>query len=939
VSNKKSFSSILLELELDDFVVIDLETTGLNPKMDRITEISAIRFINGKPKDDFSTLVNPEIPIPAFITDITGISDSMVKNAPLLKDVIQELIDFIDNSSIVGQNIDFDYKFIKESSIKYEIDFDSFILYDTLPLARTFIYFHNSYKLSSLCEYFNISIKNAHRAKSDALATGLLFVCLIKEILSKSLYIIQKIDTIVKNSVIIKNKKLFSNIVKMAVRKNLLNGIIASSSVYKPCNNVYFLEKSFIESDMPDSPLDWFEDGGLINKKWPFYEKRSSQINLINDIFLAFYNQNIIIAEAGTGLGKSLAYLTSGFFASRKKNIPLVVSTQTKNLQEQLFINDIPLLSKVLNMNIKTVIYKGKHNYICKTRLDNLVQNHTNLLNADEYEAFMAILVWENETNTGDINECNGFQRDRYKRLWSILKSERGYCSFNKCKKHNGCYLGKIRNKIIDADIIIVNHSLFASELQNENSYLPDDFIYVVDEAHHFASIMRDQLGRQFDLNTFNSVFQYFSDKSKKSKLVFIKQHKEIFEKFTRLSISSNMIKNNLTDFFKSYLKIRKNDLNKSDYLIKKHMYRDVNDEFVDSMPTLWDILVEMESFEIDIINFTQMIINEKEKFSKSVLMETEILLSSLSDGILSLKAILDSDLSIVKWSTFMHGDDDYRILFNAFPLKVNHLICDIFLKQHKCGLFCSATLTVNDEFDFFEEQIGLDLLKFSHEIKKEIYPSPFYYSDQAKLFVYNDLKDINDPQYIPDIAAQINELSKSLKRRMLVLCTAYKQTVALRNILEPLINNDGRHLIVQKPGASRNIMINRYLKHSNSILIGTSSFWEGVDFPGDKVEVVCIVKTPFSNPFDPMIKSKIEDYEQRGDNAFLKFQIPEAIMKLRQGFGRLIRNMNDVGICIIMDTRLCKRKYGGIILNSLPVQAIPYKNISTVISDSQKFF
>jgi ATP-dependent DNA helicase DinG len=133
--------------------------------------------------------------------------------------------------------------------------------------------------------------------------------------------------------------------------------------------------------------------------------------------------------------------------------------------------------------------------------------------------------------------------------------------------------------------------------------------------------------------------------------------------------------------------------------------------------------------------------------------------------------------------------------------------------------------------------------------------------------------------------------------------------------------------------------MVNRFLKHSNSILIGTSSFWEGVDFPGDKVEIVCIVKTPFSNPFDPMIKSKIEDYEKHGENAFLKFQIPEAIMKLRQGFGRLIRNMNDVGICIIMDTRLCNRKYGEIILNSLPVEAIPYKNISTLILDSQKFF
>ena len=198
---------------------------------------------------------------------------------------------------------------------------------------------------------------------------------------------------------------------------------------------------------------------------------------------------------------------------------------------------------------------------------------------------------------------------------------------------------------------------------------------------------------------------------------------------------------------------------------------------------------------------------------------------------------------------------------------------------------------------------------------------------------------DVKDPAYMGEISKQIDAISAALDRRMLVLCTSYKQTTALRQTLEPGIKKDNRRLIVQKPGISRNLLVRQYLEHPHSILIGTSSFWEGVDFPGDKVEILCIIKTPFDNPFDPLIQSQIEDYTQHGENAFLQYQVPEAALKLRQGFGRLIRNMTDTGICILMDTRLCRRQYGKTILGSLPVDAVPYQHVSKLISDSQNFF
>jgi Rad3-related DNA helicase len=197
----------------------------------------------------------------------------------------------------------------------------------------------------------------------------------------------------------------------------------------------------------------------------------------------------------------------------------------------------------------------------------------------------------------------------------------------------------------------------------------------------------------------------------------------------------------------------------------------------------------------------------------------------------------------------------------------------------------------------------------------------------------------VNDPLFMNEIGFQIEKIFMSLKKRMLVLCTSFKQILALNNYLKPKLKNEECKLFIQAPGISRNVLVKSYLENPHSILIGTSSFWEGVDFPGDKMEILYIVKTPFQNPFDPMVQAQIEDYTQRGDDPFLQFQIPEAAMRLRQGFGRLIRNMDDIGICVVGDTRLYKRGYGQTILGSLPVDPIPYKTVDTLLLESQKFF
>ena len=937
MSNEHTLKDLLPLLELDEFISFDLETTGLNPDKDKITEIAACRFINGEFTEEFTTLINPGIPIPKNITALTGITNKMVEDAPSINDALPDFMKFIGSTPLVAQNINFDYNFINKNLQGSNSPFSEIPLYDTLSLARGFIYFYNSFSLGSLCDYYGIKIENAHRASADALCTGKLFVYLLQEALSKPLTLIQRIENLFSNSEVY-NSKLFTNIIKASVRLNSIDGLMSSPVEHNISDNTFeFTGSSNIA--IPESPKEWFAEGGAVSVNWSGYEKRSSQTELINDTYEAFTEGQILAAEAGTGLGKSLAYLASGFLAAKQKQTALVVSTYTKNLQNQLFTGDIPKLSKAIDQNLSAVIYKGRYNYICRTRFERLLANHNHLMKPHEYENLLPLMVWEWETKSGDINECNGFQLNRQKRIWSLVRSERGYCSSKRCKKYDGCFLGKVRVKVDGADIIIINHSLFANELMRDNSCLPSDFIYVIDEAHHFATVTRDQLVTQIGSKSFDDVFNIFNKGKDNWKKNALKKFPEIFKLYNSLTTDSKIIQKEIQAFFNSYYDNKRDEINRSDYHINKLLYRNSQEEFIDTEPTPWEVLTELNRFAKDIQKFNALLQENKEDIPGSISIEFTAIDSILKEGLESFSAALDIQSELVQWSSFIQSDYQNLTTLNSAPLKVSSFINDNLLSKYPGGVFCSATLMVNDDFRYFSEKVGLDLAVINHHVKEKIYHSPFHYNDQVKLFVFKGSINVNDPLFMNEIGSQIERIFTSLKRRMLVLCTSFKQTLAIKQYLEPKLKGSDYKVFAQAPGLSRNVLVRSYLEHSHSILIGTSSFWEGVDFPGDKVEILYIVKTPFDNPFDPLIQAQIEDYKQRGDDAFLQYQVPEAAMRFRQGFGRLIRNMNDTGICIVGDTRLYKRGYGQTILGSLPVDPIPYYTVDSLLLESQKFF
>jgi len=933
--------SLLTKLQLSTYIALDLETTGLDPYACGITEVSAYKFVNGSPVEEFTTLVDPQQPIPKEISELTGITPDMVQGKPQIQDILPDLFSFIGNDSIVGQNIGFDISFLEYACRQNGLKLPKLCIYDTLTLAKTFLFFLHRFSLTAISDYFGLETEGAHRASVDTLNTGLVFKELIYEAASTPLSIIQTMCE-VSSHIEFYNKMLYNNILQLGLATKSVNGLI-ESEIEKPVFQHFYSYKCKSNTEfIPDETIEWFEDNGNIPNAWPSFEVRDSQVDLASDTYKAFVEGSILLAEAGTGLGKSLAYLCAGILNSKKTDIPLVVSTYTKNLQEQLFTSDIPQLAQVLDVDMNAVIYKGRHNYICLSRLENVISNANNLLKVRDCVEFLAIIVWSHYTNTGDISECHGFKMSYSSRVWDFLKSEFGYCTTSRCKRFEGCYLSNVRKSLQKANIIIVNHFLLCSELLQEKSNLPDEFNYVIDEGHNLVTAARDQLISQISSHSFDDSFSFFTltNKSYKKEIQKLVEVVPTVESLLfNLESISKSLRDDIKSFFNTYTETKRCEISKSKYNEVKVRYVDPQLEFQDTFPQPFDILANIKDYINEVEVFIIEVTKEKDRVDKFYFTELNVNLNRMQSAFNTFKQALEYRDDWVSWSSLLKGSKGKRTSLNTGPRDVGKFLFENLFNKYGGGLICSATLTVEFAFDYIKDQLGLDKLNIDKEVKEYIYQSPFHYEDQVKLFVWEGDVDVNSSVFIQKIGDQINEISSRIHRRMLVLCTSYKQTTELRDYLKPKMNQDERQLFTQSIGKNRQSLLKGYLQHKRSILIGTSSFWEGVDLPGDKVEILILMKIPFSSPSDPIIQSQIDHYKMQGRNPFMEFQVPDATVRLKQGFGRLIRSLEDSGICIIADPRVTRSRYGKVILDSLPVQAQLYEQASRIIYEAESFF
>ncbi len=923
--------TLLDALDLSTFIVFDFETTGLSPETDRIIEIAALKYVNGEVEDKFVTLVNPGIPISSMITDITNISNDMVRNSPHEEDLVDEFQEFLGEYPLVAHNISFDWSFLTALRRRFDKPLLPNPKYDTLSLARAFLFDLPAFNLGTVSEQIGLSAEGSHRAEKDTENCGAIFLELIQEAASYNLNVISKILEILKPGDF-PNKALYLAISKELTKQGKTNaGLIAARHDHNMMNNSYFFDG---ETDVTGlTPESVFGPDGYLAQSLGDFEDRKDQVNFSNfvaDIITGEPAKGIV--EAGTGLGKSMAYLLPALkkAAETDGDVPVIISCYTKHLQDQLFHKDLPQLADAVQTSVRAVKLKGRSNYICLTRLDWVISEAGRMLSPGEVECLLPLIVWLNWTETGDLQECNGFWGSRPGRIASMIQSDPGFCTTNVCQKHNGCFFGKLRRMTTEANLIIVNHALLLSEINNPGTLPPYDTV-IIDEAHNIIPTAYGQLSRKLDLYYITTVLQLANpaDESNKrwnSQLKDVtKLHTEMNELYTQLVSDVQTGTSAASLFFQALESFSGDRYKPTDPYTIKTIIPNLAEEYANAHDELKTLTESLKRLLATLKHWSDFLLNKdpgRDEFPEIHMAFDQRLdlVQNLLENLLILTGETRDDWVYWQEGSYKQNDRNASLYLsmNGSPVDIANDLYENFFSNLDYCVMTSATLQVDDRFDYFLNRIGLSSNRKDVTRTAE-FPSPFHYDDQVKYLQYAGNPSItNDPKAIAKV---IYNLHQKYNQRMMVLFTSYRLLEGTYRYLRTFSGGQELPLFAQVYGTSRWAILKGMHDTENGILMGTSAFWEGVDLPGNLLEILVITKLPFDVPTEPIVKAYSAALSEQGSNSFMEFSVPECIIKLRQGFGRLIRTTHDEGIFVVLDDRVVTKRYGRHFMDAIPVR------------------
>ncbi len=922
-----------------DFVSFDIETTGLNKETCEIIEIGAVKYSAGIEVGRFSEFIKPKEKVPFFIKQLTHITDEEIESGKPVAEVLEAFREFIGDDYLIAHNSNFDLPFVTHHMMLNAIIPPTNHVFDTLELTRIYLPFEPNHKLGTVAEYFNVVNPLAHRAIHDADTTAKVFIKLLE-------YIDRYIDirlnsnllTIARSIDIDTSLAVFLEKVVSYQRKYAL---LQTKRPLPPMKGI----GNFIEHNT-QAPNSYdierlFEEDSFFSKKFPNYEKRNGQIAMSVAVEKSLQDKKHLLVEAGTGVGKSIAYLIPAIKYSYENKERVVISTNTKNLQEQLFFKDIPVLKEILPIPFTAGLVKGRDNYICNRYWDNVTFNLADISSPYELQGLLYLVIWKEFTTTGDVSENSSFDKNRFSGLWKKLLADRYICSGKRCSHYKNCHYMQVREKLKDANLIIINHSLMLADLSNESATLGDYNCLICDEAHNLPDIASKHMGFQLNYSDFtglNNALYFKSQKHESGILTGLhkdiensnmdKSYKEVLTKaISALTTELKLKLDFTTDFFEDLAK----ELEERGDWNKLRLKTD------DDIEKLVSGLSEISKFwtavsqKLGSIHHTLSTISEKIMANLEEHMnQLEGMDKRISEVRKEIDELIDKGLeNHALWLEGKPGIENkaYQVTLNYAPLNVSSVLNEILYNRVDTIVFTSATLALRGSFKYFRNRMGINLLPDEKAIETVV-ESPFDYNKQAKLITTGFLPAPQDNLFHNQTLRLLEDLLPTAKVGTLILYTSFKD---LNNTYEAIAEDfakQGLSILAQGKSGNRTVLLNEFKKHGQAILLGTSSFWEGVDVPGKSLELLILNKLPFQVPSDPIVEAYIEMLEAEGKNSFMHYMVPNALLKLRQGFGRLIRSKRDRGVIIILDNRVNTKRYGKYFKEVLPIPAVDTHSI-----------
>ncbi|MEL1135848.1 helicase C-terminal domain-containing protein [Desulfitobacterium sp. THU1] len=895
-------------------VVMDIETTGLDIYRDEIIEFAAFSIVEGKDPEIFSVLVSPKEPVPERILRLTGISLDELKQAQPLEFYHDIILKYFQDAIIVGHNVNFDLGFVERV---LNIHFENPI-WDTLELARVFFPNLNSYRLADLVKKLDLEpLEKAHRAMSDAQATwNLLKKCWEKGMTLDSGFYQRALPLAVGSKA-----SGFLKELEKTIRKEFPDRLIRTDLVLYD-QDLGLFEPQEEEVSVPED-IDWinqcFTPGGILEQNLQGYESRPGQLQMAKAVAKALATSTHCVAEAGTGTGKSYAYLIPSLWWARKTNKKVVVATHTIPLQEQLYKKDLPILAQILPFSFHGVLLKGKGNYLCLKRWLTL-QSHFTEFDYGERLALLSVMMWLRETSTGDWQEVS--QIPSLVRLWGNLNAEEESCVPGKCPQANRCYMLYARKRAEEADLIIVNHSLLFSDIKTENNILPEFHELVIDEAHHLHQSALEQLGNEMSLEQISKVLNLLSRSMAGSFYGNVKARAQLWERILseslwnrfrghleRLPEACDELFQQTEEVFASFEQILGNELS---YRLTAHSQSE------NWWPTISVQIENLQGRLKAIVDLLRAMYNLLEPLDDE---DAASLAYEISGRIRNLEEVRDCfnlAMQVDHTTRVSWLERNNRLFLKTSPVDVSILLKEKLFSPLNSAILTSATLSIANSFEHFLQENGL-----AKDTSTLIVDSPFDYERQMQFIVVKDLIDTNHSNLFDSekIAHFISEVTERMQGRTLVLFTSHHFLREIHLPLSRYLGDSGIELLAQGIDGGRHALLDAFLNNPKSVLLGANSFWEGIDIPGDKLSCVILIKLPFGPPNRPLIAARSEFMEAHGKNAFYEFLLPEAVLRFKQGFGRLIRSKSDRGLVILCDNRVIEKRYGRIFLNSLPVK------------------